>query len=84
MRPVLGDATACVSAKETLYSQHYLAIHVNQPEIFALPQVAGLIASLQLDRNCATLVLSNLLDEEEGDDDALTRPATKARCVCLR
>ncbi|KAK9805687.1 hypothetical protein WJX72_012021 [[Myrmecia] bisecta] len=39
--------------------------------------VAGLIDSLQLERNKITLLLSNFLDEEEGDDDALTRPATK-------
>ena len=43
------------------------------------PQVAALIHSLQLERNGATLLLSNLLDEEDGDDDALTRPATKVR-----
>ena len=42
-------------------------------------QVAALIHSLQLERNGATLLLSNLLDEEDGDDDALTRPATKVR-----
>ena len=45
-------------------------------------QVAALIYSLQLERNGATLLLSNLLDEEDGDDDALTRPASKAR-QCL-
>ncbi len=39
--------------------------------------MAALIHSLQLERNGATLLLSNLLDEEDGDDDALTRPATK-------
>ena len=43
-------------------------------------QVAALIHSLQLERNGATLLLSNLLDEEDGDDDALTRPATKVLC----
>ncbi|KAK9797102.1 hypothetical protein WJX73_010610 [Symbiochloris irregularis] len=40
--------------------------------------VAALVHSLQLEANRVTLILSNLLDEEEegGDDDALTRPAT--------
>ena len=45
-------------------------------------QVAALIHSLQLERNGATLLLSNLLDEEDGDADALTRPATKVRHEC--
>ena len=40
--------------------------------------VASLIYSLELEQNRITLLLSNFLDEEEGDDDALTRPATKA------
>jgi hypothetical protein len=48
-------------------------------EGYPLRQVAALIHSLQLERNGATLLLSNLLDEEEGDDDALTRPATKVQ-----
>ncbi|GAB4824054.1 hypothetical protein N2152v2_011100 [Parachlorella kessleri] len=43
--------------------------------------VASLIDSLQLERNRVTLLLSNWLDEEggeeEGDDEAATRPATK-------
>lgn len=40
--------------------------------------VAELIHSLQLEANKATLMLSNFLDEsEEGDDDAITRRATK-------
>lgn len=43
----------------------------------ACVQVAALIHSLQLENNRATLLLSNLLDEEEGDDEALLRPATK-------
>lgn len=39
--------------------------------------VATLVHSLELEQNRVTLLLSNFLDEEEGDDDALTRPATK-------
>lgn len=39
--------------------------------------VAQTIHSLELEQNRVTLLLSNFLDEEEGDDDALTRPATK-------
>ncbi|KAI7842328.1 hypothetical protein COHA_003968 [Chlorella ohadii] len=39
--------------------------------------VAGLIDSLQLERSRVTLLLSNWLDEEEGDEEAATRPATK-------
>eukprot|EP00891_Asterochloris_glomerata_P005087 jgi/Astpho2/5087/fgenesh1_pg.00072_%23_10_t len=41
--------------------------------------VAGLIESLQLERNSITLLLANYYDDQEGDDDeaALTRPATK-------
>lgn len=39
--------------------------------------VASLIHSLELEQNRITLLLSNFLDEEEGDDEALTRPATK-------
>lgn len=38
--------------------------------------VAALIHSLQLEHNRITLALSNLLDEEEEDEEALTRPAT--------
>ena len=30
--------------------------------------------------NRITLLLSNFLDEEEGNDEALTRPATKVSC----
>eukprot|EP00879_Flechtneria_rotunda_P009714 GHRR01010163.1.p1 GENE.GHRR01010163.1~~GHRR01010163.1.p1 ORF type:complete len:564 (+),score=252.88 GHRR01010163.1:1740-3431(+) len=41
--------------------------------------VAGLIHSLQLDQNKITLLLSNLLDGEEEDEEALTRPATKVQ-----
>ena len=41
--------------------------------------VASLVHTLQLESNRITLLLSNLLDEDEGDDDALTRPATKVR-----
>ena len=39
--------------------------------------VAGLIDSLALDKNKITVVLENFLDEEDADDDAMTRPATK-------
>ena len=39
--------------------------------------VAGLIDSLALDKNKITVVLENFLDEEEADDEAMTRPATK-------
>ncbi|PSC75362.1 nuclear export mediator factor Nemf-like isoform X1 [Micractinium conductrix] len=39
--------------------------------------VAGLIDSLQLERSRVTLLLSNWLDSEEGDEEAATRPATK-------
>lgn len=40
--------------------------------------VASLVHSLQLESNRVTLLLSNLLDDDgEGDDEALTRPATK-------
>ncbi|KAL4420985.1 hypothetical protein ABPG77_001304 [Micractinium sp. CCAP 211/92] len=39
--------------------------------------VAGLIDSLQLERSRVTLLLSNWLDEEDGDDEAATRPATR-------
>lgn len=39
--------------------------------------VASIIHSLELEQNRITLLLSNFLDEEEGDDEALTRPATK-------
>lgn len=44
---------------------------------WACVQVAALIHSLQLEGNRAVLLLSNLLDEEEGDDEAILRPATK-------
>ena len=40
--------------------------------------VAGLIASLALDKNKITVVLENFLDEE-ADEEAMTRPATKVR-----
>jgi len=43
--------------------------------------VAGLIDSLALDRNKITVVLEHFLDEEEADDDAMTRPATKVN-IC--
>ena len=39
--------------------------------------VAGLIDSLALEKNKITVVLENSLDEDEQDDDAMTRPATK-------
>ena len=39
--------------------------------------VAGLIDSLALEKNKMTVVLENSLDEDEQDDDAMTRPATK-------
>ena len=39
--------------------------------------VATMVHSLQLESNRVTLLLSNLLDEDEGDDEAQTRPATK-------
>lgn len=41
--------------------------------------VAGLIDSLALEKNKITVVLENSLDENEEDDEALTRPATKVR-----
>lgn len=41
--------------------------------------VAGLIDSLALDKNKITVVLETFLDEEEADDEAMTRPATKVR-----
>ena len=41
--------------------------------------VAGLIDSLALDKNKITVVLENFLDEEEADDEAMTRPATKVK-----
>lgn len=44
--------------------------------------VASLIQSLELEQNRITLLLSNFLDEEEGDDDALMRPATKVVPSC--
>lgn len=43
--------------------------------------VAGLIDSLALDKNKITVVLENSLDEEEADDEAMTRPATKVGSV---
>ena len=39
--------------------------------------VAGLIDSLALEKNKITVVLENFLDEEDADDEAMTRPATK-------
>ena len=39
--------------------------------------VAGLIDSLALEKNKITVVLENSLDENDQDDDAMTRPATK-------
>jgi hypothetical protein len=39
--------------------------------------VAGLIDSLALDKNKITVVLENFLDEEDANDEAMTRPATK-------
>lgn len=39
--------------------------------------VAALVHSLELEQNRIILLLSNFLDDEEGDDDAITRPATK-------
>ena len=39
--------------------------------------VASIVHSLELEQNRVTLLLSNFLDEEEGDDEAITRPATK-------
>ena len=39
--------------------------------------VAGLIDSLALEKNKITVVLENSLDEDDQDDDAMTRPATK-------
>lgn len=47
--------------------------------------IAGLIASLQLEDNKATLLLSNFLDEDYGEEDeeaqnaAMTRAATKVQ-----
>lgn len=41
--------------------------------------VAALIHSLELDQNRMTLLLSNLLDDEEASFEALTRPAAKVR-----
>lgn len=51
--------------------------HMIKAERRAGNPVAQLIHSLQLEQNRITLLLSNFLDEEEGDDDALLRPATK-------
>ena len=42
--------------------------------------VASTIHSLDLEHNRITVLLSNLLDEEEDDYDALTRPAAKVIC----
>lgn len=39
--------------------------------------VAGMVESLRLDVGRVTLLLSNDLDEEECDEDALARPATR-------
>ena len=39
--------------------------------------IASMVHSLNLESNHVTLLLSNLLDEDDGDDDAQTRPATK-------
>lgn len=39
--------------------------------------MASLIHSLQLEHNRITLLLSNMLDDEEGDEEASTRPASK-------
>lgn len=44
--------------------------------------VAGLIDSLALDKNKITVVLENFLDEQEADDEAMTRPATKV-IICF-
>ena len=41
--------------------------------------VASLIHTLELEQNRMTLLLSNLLDDEEDDFEALTRPAAKVR-----
>ena len=43
--------------------------------------VASMVHSLNLESNRVTLLLSNLLDEDEGDDEAQTRPATKVSMV---
>ncbi len=45
--------------------------------------VAQLIHSLQLPQNRATLLLVNSLDVDDGDEEAMTRPATKARGLCV-
>lgn len=47
--------------------------------------VAGMVESLRLDVGRVTLLLSNDLDEEECDEDALARPATRvsALAFCL-
>ena len=39
--------------------------------------VAGMVESLRLDVGRVTLLLSNDLDEEECNEDALARPATR-------
>ncbi len=39
--------------------------------------VASMVESLHLDTGRVTLLLSNDLDEEECDEDALARPATR-------
>ena len=39
--------------------------------------VAGLIDDLALDRNRATLLLSNAVDGDSDDEEAMTRPASK-------
>ena len=41
--------------------------------------VAALVHALHLEHNRAVLVLPNWAEAEEGDDDALTRPATLVR-----
>ena len=70
--------TGCQLAQLT-----YASVSIRSDEM-AVVQVAALIHSLQLERNGATLLLSNLLDEEDGDDDALTRPASKVRDHTVR
>lgn len=39
----------------------------------------GLRSALQLEANSATLLLANCLDDDEGDEEAMTRAATKVK-----
>ena len=45
--------------------------------------VAGMVESLRLEVGRVTLLLSNDLDEEECDEEALARPATRVRMYAI-